>query len=357
MHQTLKQQIKQAPTSAGVYKFLGLGEKVLYIGKAKNLYNRLQSYLHTKRHNSRISKMISMAIGIETTITNNESEALLLECNLIKKLMPKYNILLRDDKSFANILVDTSHQFPSIVKHRGKKIIIGKYFGPFANNKAIDETIAYLEKSFLLRSCSDGEFRRRKTPCIKYQIKRCSAPCVGMIDSKNYWQLITEVLDFFSGKKANLQKDLAKKMQQYSNNLEFENARIVRDRIQALSTIQAKQNIHLQNNENIDFIALARQKNLACVIISFFRNGNNYGFKPYFLNINEDDEDNKIFEAFLQQFYADKEMPNTIASSGISRCETKFCNQKIITPKRGQKFNLMQEYLRLAQEELQKIES
>ena len=245
MHQALKQKIKQAPSSAGVYQFLGLKDEVLYVGKAKNLYNRLQSYLNTKRHNSRISKMISIAVGIKIITTNSESDSLLLERHLIKKLMPKYNILLRDDKSFANILVDTSHKFPSITKHRGKKIVNGKYFGPFVNNHAIDETIAYLEKSFLLRSCSDAEFKKRKKPCVKYQIKRCSAPCVGLIDSRDYWQLIKEILDFLSGKKANLQKDLAKKMRQCSNDLEFEKAIMIRDRIKALSTIQEKQDIDL----------------------------------------------------------------------------------------------------------------
>jgi excinuclease ABC subunit C len=350
MHQNLKQYIKQAPISPGVYQFLSQDNKVLYVGKAKNLYNRLKSYLDSKRHSSRITRMISVATKIETIVTNSEAEALLLECNLIKKFIPKYNILLRDDKSFANILVDASHPFPSIAKHRGKKIINGKYFGPFASNQAIEETINYLEKSFLLRSCSDSEFKRRKKPCIKYQIKRCSAPCVGLVDSKSYAQLIKEVLDFFSGKKADLQKDLAKKMQQYSDNLDYENARIIRDRIKSLSAIQAKQNIHLQNNENIDFIALAKQGNLACALISFFRSGNNYGFKPYFLNIGEDDDDDKIFEAFLQQFYVDQELPESI----ISCHWTKFLNQKIINPKQGQKFYLLQEYLALAKVELQK---
>lgn len=355
MLEDLIKQINAAPKDAGVYQFLDGADKVLYVGKAKNLRNRLKSYLDNKNHNSRIRKMLSVATRIELTTTNTEDEALLLECNLIKKLMPRYNILLRDDKSFANILVDTTHPFPSISKHRGKKIITktmgGKYFGPFANNGAVYETIDYLKKSFLLRSCSDNEFKSRQRPCMEYQIKRCSAPCVGLIDEKDYGQLIKEVLDFLSGKKSQLQEDLAKKMQAYSQNLEFEKARILRDRIKALSTIQAKQNIHLQSDENVDFIALIKQGTLACVIVSFFRNGNNYGFKPYFLSVGEDDAEEEIMQSFVEQFYSEQELPDLIALSHQVEFAQKI---KTIIPKQGSKFNLLQDYLKLAKEELDK---
>jgi excinuclease ABC subunit C len=347
----LKKQILEVTDSAGVYRFLDDADKALYVGKAKSLKKRLKSYLDDKRHNSRIRKMLSLATKIEVTTTNTESEALLLECNLIKKLMPRYNILLRDDKTFANILVDTSHPFPSISTHRNKKSVKGKYFGPFANSRAIYETIDYLKKSFLLRSCSDNEFKSRTKPCMEYQIKRCSAPCVGNITQDDYGQLIKEVLDFLGGKKANLQEDLSKEMQRYSDNLEFEKARILRDRIKSLSIIQAKQNIHLQGDENIDFVALVRKGNLACIIVSFFRNGNNYGSKPYFLNIAEDDSDGEIMDAFLEQFYAEQDLPNNLLISH----ETGFDkNIKISIPRQGSKFNLMQEYLKLAKEELDK---
>jgi excinuclease ABC subunit C len=366
MLEDLKKQILQSPKDAGVYRFLGLDDKVLYVGKAKNLRNRLKSYLDNNRHNSRIRKMVSLAVKIETTITKTEDEALLLECNLIKKLMPRYNILLRDDKTFANILVDVSHSFPSISRHRGKKNIGGKYFGPFANGGAVYETIDYLKKSFLLRSCSDNEFKNhQKTgrPCMEYQIKRCSAPCVDLIDKKDYGQLIKEVLDFLGGKKANLQEDLAKKMQAYSGDLEFEKAQILRDRIRALSNIQAKQNIHLQSDANIDFVALVKQGLWACVVVSFFRNGNNYGFKPYFLNVGEDDLVEEIMEAFLGQFYADQEMPDLVLVGGFSEHKVGVANPdwhrsgligKIQTPKQGYKFNLLQDYLKLAKQELEK---
>jgi len=366
MFQNLKKQILQAPKDAGVYRFLGEDDKVLYVGKAKNLRNRLKSYLDNKRHNSRIRKMISLATKIETTTTNTEDEALLLECNLIKKLMPRYNILLRDDKTFANIVVDISHSFPSISRHRGKKNIDGKYFGPFANGGAVYETIDYLKKSFLLRSCSDNEFKNhQKTgrPCMEYQIKRCSAPCVGLVDKKDYGQLIKEVLDFLGGKKANLQEDLAKKMQAYSSDLEFEKAQILRDRIKALSSIQAKQNIHLQSDENIDFVVLVKKGLLACVVVSFFRNGNNYGFKPYFLNVGEDDLEGEIMEAFLAQFYAEQEIPDLVLVGGLGEQEVGVTNQdqhqirlagKIQIPKQGSKFNLLQDYLKLAKQELDK---
>lgn len=361
MREDLQQQISKATTTTGVYQFLDENGKVLYVGKAKNLRNRLKSYLDGKRHNSRISRMIFLARKIEIITTNTEDEALLLECNLIKKLMPRYNILLRDDKSFANILVDITHSFPSISRHRGKKIIKGKYFGPFANGKAISDTIDVLKKSFLLRSCSDNEFKSRKKPCMEYQIKRCSAPCVGLIGEKNYNDLIGEALNFLSGKKSNLQKELAKRMQEHSNNLEFEKAQILRDRIKALSTIQAKQNINLKTDENADFIALAKQGNLSCIIISFFRAGNNYGFKPYFLSVADDDLESEIMQSFLEQFYNEQEIPKLLVLSHSANpslrggnASTAIQNVEIIIPKQGNKFNLLQDYLKLAQEELQK---
>lgn len=354
MFEKLKEQINKAPKDSGVYQFLDDADKVLYVGKAKNLNNRLKSYLDNSRHNSRIRRMIFVATKIHLTITNTEDEALLLECNLIKKLMPRYNILLRDDKSFANILVDTTHNFPSISKHRGKKNIKGKYFGPFANNSAVYETIDYLKKSFLLRSCSDNEFKSRQKsnrgPCMEYQIKRCCAPCVNLIDQKEYGQLIKEVLNFLSGKKAHLQEDLAKKMQVYSEDWEFEKALVLRDRIKALSTIQAKQNIHLQSDENIDFIALVKQGNLACIVVSFFRNGNNYGFNPYFLSIGDDDVEAEIMQSFLEQFYNEQEKPDLIIVSH----EPINQNDKIVIPKQGNKFNLLQDYLKRAKAELDK---
>ena len=353
MQEQLKTQIAQAPKQAGVYQFLDDLNKALYVGKAKNLRNRLKSYLDKTKHNSRISKMISLATKLEIIITDSESEALLLECNLIKKLMPRYNILLRDDKSFANILVDTSHPFPAVVKHRGniKEENGKKYFGPFANNQAIYDTIDHLKKIFLLRSCSDSEFKNRKKPCMEYQIKRCSAPCVGMIKQEDYGQSIKEVLDFLAGKKAYLQEDLAKLMQEHSNNLEFEKALVLRDRIKALSAIQAKQNIHLKHNENIDFIALTKQGVTACVVISFFRNGNNYGSKPYFLNVSEDDLENEIMDTFLEQFYSEKKLPDSIILSHQTIFDAQV--EKLV-PKQGEKFNLLKNYLNLAQEELQK---
>ncbi len=353
-------QINQATSQAGVYQFLDQENKVLYVGKAKNLSNRLKSYLDHNRHNSRISKMLSLAQKINIITTQNEAEALLLECNLIKKLSPRYNILLRDDKSFANILVDTSHRFPSVSKHRGAKIVKGKYFGPFANNQAVYQTIDHLKKSFLLRSCSDNEFKNRKKPCMEYQIKRCSAPCVGLIDAQNYQQLINEVLEFLSGKKSELQANLAIKMQEHSKNLEFEKAATLRDRIKALSFIQAKQNINLKNDENVDFVALVKKGNLACVIISIFRNGNNYGTKPYFISNEEDDQEQEIIDAFLCQLYNSQEMPDIIASShftdNFDDWLQSFSKQKVsfIAPKKGEKFKLLNDYLKLAEDELDK---
>lgn len=350
MKENLQQQIKQAPLTSGVYQFLDDNDKVLYVGKAKNLRKRLTSYMDKNKLNTRLRRMTSLAQKITIITTNTEVEALLLECNLIKKLMPRYNILLRDDKSFPYILI-TKQEFPRLAKHRGKKNIVGNYFGPFANNYAVDETIDVLKKSFLIRSCSDSEFKSRHKPCLQYQIKRCAAPCVGLVGSGDYDNLITEALDFLSGKKSELQADLSKKMQEFSQNLDFEKARILRDRIQALSVIQAKQNIHLSNDENIDFIALAKQNNYACIVVSFFRNGNNYGFKPYFLNVEIDDSEDEIISAFLEQFYNEQGRPDLVV---LSHAPTSFESIKTIVPKVGSKFNLLQDYLKLANTELQK---
>ncbi|MFT6331756.1 MAG: excinuclease ABC subunit C [Lentimonas sp.] len=355
MLEEIKNQILKSTKSAGVYQFLDDANKALYVGKAKNLRNRLKNYLDQSRLGSRIRIMTSKATKLEIITTKTEADALLLECNLIKKLMPRYNILLRDDKSFANIMVDTSHQFPSISRHRGKKIIKGKYFGPFASGLAVGETIDHLKKSFLLRSCSDNEFKNRKKPCLEYQIKRCSAPCVSLVSAKEYDKLITQVLNFLSGKSSNLQEELAQKMQEFSNDLEFEQSRILRDRIRALSAIQAKQHIHLPKDENIDFIALTRNENLACIVVSFFRNGNNYGSKPYFLNIANDDKEEEILNAFLEQFYSDNALPDFIINNILDcRIDLGIAKLKITNPKQGLKFNLLQDYLKLATEHLNK---
>jgi excinuclease ABC subunit C len=359
----LKQQINEAPTISGIYQFFDKSDRVLYVGKAKNIKNRLKNYLDEKRLTSRIRIMVSHAVKIEVIITNTEVEALLLECNMIKKLMPRYNILLRDDKSFPYILVDFSTDFPSIYKHRGKKTIKGSYFGPFASSLAVNEAIETLKKSFLLRSCSDSEFKRRKTPCLEYQIKKCSAPCVGKINKNEYGKLIEETLDFLSGKKANLQEDLAQKMHQHSKDLAFEKAGIIRDRIKALSMIQAKQNIALDTKKDIDFMAISKQGNIACIVVSFYRSGNNFGSKPYFLNINEDDEITEITRAFMGQFYLNNTPPNIILTSaipddleGLNQMLYDICQKKvqINTPKQGMKLDILQDLIKLSHKELQK---
>ena len=349
----LKDLILEMPEIPGVYQFFDQNEKALYIGKAKNLKKRLKNYLDEKRLVPRIIRMLSLADKIETIPTSTETEALLLECNLIKKLMPRYNILLRDDKSFPYILI-SDDEFGRIGKHYGKRSENGNYFGPFASGFDVNKTLDILKKSFLLRSCSNSEFKNRKKPCLEYQIKRCSAPCVALIDKKDYDILVLEALDFLKGKSVKVQEELIKQMNDYSAKTEYEKAAIIRNRIKALSAIQSKQNINLLSLNDADVISLAKQNNLACLYISFYRSGHNYGSKPYFMNIEEDDNEEKIIAAFLGQFYLNQEIPdNIILSHKASESENieKFLNQlsgknsTITIPKAGYKFNLIQDHL------------
>ena len=265
MNEDLKRQISQIPNSCGVYQFFDHNHKSLYVGKAKDLKKRLTSYTKNQKLNSRIRKMVSLASALEIVQTLSESEALLLECNLIKKLMPRYNILLRDGKTFPYIEI-SNQDFGRIQKHRGKKDKNNYYFGPFASGYFVDQTIDVLKKSFLLRSCSDNYFKNRKNPCLEYQIKKCSAPCVGFIPKLDYQKLIEETLDFLNGKTSQIQEKLAKKMGEFSANLDYEKAANIRDRIKAISSIQNKQNINILELKNSDIIVITVFKQNCCVL-------------------------------------------------------------------------------------------
>ena len=306
----IKSELQSIPENPGVYQFFGLNDQVLYIGKAKNLRKRLTNYTQDDRLSSRISRMVFLAQKLEYIQTETEVEALLLEHNLIKKFAPKYNILLRDDKTFPYILI-TDQDFPQITKHRGVKKIKGEYFGPFASGGDVNKTIDILKKSFLLRDCADGEFQSRTKPCLEYQIKRCSAPCVNAISKEEYQKLVQNALEFLRGKSVSVQADLAKKMQQLSDEQEYEKAANMRDRIRALTSIQLKQNINIDELHDADVISLVAKNNQICIYVSFFRNGHNYGSKPYFYEADGMEEKNILAE-FLGQFYLAQTPPNLV---------------------------------------------
>ncbi|MDB2550803.1 excinuclease ABC subunit UvrC, partial [Rickettsiales bacterium] len=371
-------KIKKSPKKSAIYKFFDNDDNIIYIGKAKNLNNRLKNYLDSKNLTTRITKMTLNANNIEWIITNNEIEALLLECNLIKKYKPKYNILLKDSKSFPYIAIAKNHDFPKLSKYRGFKDNKSHYFGPFASISAMDDSIESLKKAFLLRSCSDTEFNSRKRPCLEYEIKRCSAPCVGLILKEEYQKSIIESINFLKGKSSNLQEELSKKMQEYSDDLQFEKAAKIRDRIKSLSLIQAKQNISIKELGKMDIILLSKKSNIAAINISFYRFGNNYGNKTYFFDINSDDKELDIIFSFISQFYKNHEIPKNIISNidfsdnkeikellrnfNITNSQSDIAinhnftvdNINIFCPKRGQKLQLIKDALPFLEEEINK---
>ena len=305
---SLKKFIKTTSTAAGVYHFIDKNQQTLYIGKAKNLRNRLNSYCNDEGLTSRIAKMTSLAQKIDIIICDNEEKALILECNLIKQKQPKFNVLLRDDKSFPFILVNKSNDFAKVEKHRGPQKSKGHYFGPFATSYYLSSAIDLIRKTFLLRDCKNSEFDRRKTPCLEYQIKRCSAPCVGKISKQDYQKNVKNALDFLKGKHGFLQQELAVQMQKYGEEMEYEKALILRERIKALSAIQAKFIISCKWAQDSDIIFVKNIGDLFCVAFSFYRLGYDYGTKFYFFN---DIEELNLDELILQ-FYFTQELPKQI---------------------------------------------
>lgn len=294
------------PSEAGVYRMIDDKDRVLYVGKAKDLKKRVSNYVRATGHSARIMKMINNTSSMDFIITKNETEALLLEANLIKKLKPIYNILLRDDKSFPYIIITKDHPYPGLYKHRGAKTSDGNYYGPFANAGAVSRTLKTLQKAFLLRSCSDSFFATRSRPCLLYQIKRCSAPCTKEISEENYIKLVKQTKDFLSGKATKIRTDIAKDMQSFAKQLEFEKASIYRDRLEALANIQNEQHINSYNITEADIFAIYQNGDLACIEVFFFRLGQNWGNHAYFIDISEDTPNEQILEQFLLQFYDNK---------------------------------------------------
>ena len=304
--------VKTLENGSGVYRMLGENGQVLYVGKAKNLKKRVISYTLTHKLPIRLQRMVSETMSMEFILTHTEGEALLLESNLIKKLDPKYNILLKDDKTFPMIMVNTNHDFPLVSKYRGKPNKEDEFFGPFASTESVNATLEILQRTFGVRSCSDNDFATRKRPCLLYHIKRCSAPCVGKISKTEYEKNLDEMRAFLKGQGRDLQKDYAALMEEASVTLNFERAAVLRDRIKALSQIQMIQNVNIQDIKDIDVWGIFKSRNHVCVQLFFFRNGCNYGNISYFPNITQDISEVEILEGFMGQFYSENPPPPKI---------------------------------------------
>ena len=310
--EVIKKELPLIPKSPGVYKMLNQKGDILYVGKAKNLPNRLKSYVSEKNHIIRTERMLSQTAKLEITITANESEALLLEANLIKKNKPKFNILLKDDKSFPFIFISNKDNWPQVTKHRGKKDKDGFYFGPFASAGSANWTIKMLQKVFQIRVCDDSTFKNRERPCILYQIKRCSGPCVGYIEKDEYKKSVDDAIHFVSGKSREIQKSLSKQMEAASENLDFEKASIFRDRIKSLNIIQSSQRVNEANLIEADVIAAYKESGKTCIQVFFYRAKQNWGNQSYFPRHDPEQNISEIMSSFLMQFYENKNVPKLI---------------------------------------------
>jgi excinuclease ABC subunit C len=301
----------------GVYRMLGEKDEVLYVGKAKSLKKRVSSYTRVNGMPYRLQRMVAQTQRMEFVYTHTESEALLLEANLIKQLKPRYNILLRDDKSFPYILLRSDHDFPTVVKHRGAKKKDGTYFGPFAGAGIVNRTLKMMHKIFMLRNCSDTVFANRARPCLQYHIKRCSAPCVGYVSKAEYGQQVQDARDFLEGRSEALQERFRGAMEQASVDMQYEEAALYRDRLKALVAVQARQDIHLEAVGDVDVVALAQEGGQSCVQVFFFRAGQNFGNYAYFPRHQDDESAEDILGSFLAQFYLSKPVPREVLVSDV----------------------------------------
>lgn len=308
----IKKTVKTLPETSGVYRMINKSNDVLYVGKAKNLRHRVNSYTQPDKLPHRLKRMISETMSLEIITTHSEIEALLLESNLIKKLQPRFNILLKDDKSFPYILITQDHPFPRAIKHRGPQKNKGRYFGPFASNTAVNECLILLQKIFLLRNCTDTYFANRTRPCLQYHIKRCSAPCVQKISTQAYNESVQQAIDFITGKSTQVQKKLIEKMQLASDNLNYEEAASYRDKIALMTRLTAHQRINVEGIEEADVIALAEQGGQTCIQIFFFRHGQNFGNNSFILSHTTDTTLEERLSAFINQFYEDRSPPSLI---------------------------------------------
>ena len=313
--EVLEKNIKIAPEKPGVYRMLDSQENVLYVGKAKNIKKRIVAYSHINKLPLRLQRMVAQIRRMEFVVVENETKALLLENELIKKLSPKYNILLKDDKTFPYLSLNLKEEFPVLKKYRGVKKSGYKYFGPFANVLAVNNTLDMLQKVFLLRSCSDSNFKNRTRPCLMYQIKRCSAPCVGKISKEDYRRLVDEAVAFLEGKNTKIQQEMSEKMQQASEACDFETAMVYRDRIRALSSVQHEKNVEYGGIKSADVAAIYAEHNLCCIQLFLIRAGQNCGNMAFFPKQAEGAEKPEILEAFLSDFYSNHQLPEEIIVS------------------------------------------
>lgn len=357
----IRAYLKTLDNSPGVYRMLDEKGAVLYVGKAKNLRKRVSSYARLSGHTERIRRMISATASMMFLTTKTETEALLLEQNLIKQLKPHFNVLLRDDKSFPNILISGDHDYPQIIKHRGKRARKGEYFGPFASARAVNRTLNQLQKVFLLRDCSDAMFAGRTRPCLHYQIARCSGPCVGRISREDYAALVGDAVRFLSGRSSNVQATLAEQMESASAAQEFERAAALRDRIRALTEVQAAQGVNPRSVAQADVVALHQEGGQACVQVFFIRAHQNWGNHAYYPKTGAGADAPEVMEAFLGQFYSRRAPPRLVLLShqpdnaGLlaeALCAKLGKKVTLALPMRGEKAELVENALRNARESL-----
>lgn len=311
----IRDEARRAPDKPGVYRMYGEDGACLYVGKARSIKKRILQYAQGRFHTQRIAHMVSLTRSMELVVTASETEALLLESNFIKKLKPRFNVVLRDDKSFAELMIRRDHRAPQVRKHRGAHTVPGDYFGPFASTWAVNRTLTTLQKAFLLRSCSDSVYETRTRPCMLHQIKRCSAPCTGLISLDDYGDLVTEAEQFLRGKSRAVIGRLSKDMQAASEAMDFEQAARIRDRIRALSAISMENSVSAEGVAEADVFALFSEAGQACVQVFFYRGGQNWGGRAYFPRVDKTDTDPEILAAFLGQFYEDKPVPREVLSN------------------------------------------
>ncbi|MEM9810464.1 MAG: excinuclease ABC subunit UvrC [Pseudomonadota bacterium] len=349
-HALIADEVRRLPLRPGVYRMLNKDGDVLYVGKARSLKSRVSNYATLNGHSNRIARMIAETASMEFVVTDTETEALLLEANLIKQLRPRYNVLLRDDKSFASILVAKDHAFPQILKHRGAQKRRGEYFGPFASANAVNRGLNTMQKAFLLRSCKDSVFENRVRPCLLYQIKRCAAPCTGVVDEIAYAGLVEEATQFLRGQNREVAEKLSQDMDKAAEDLDFERAASLRDRIRALAHLQESQGINPGSIDEADVFAIHTGGGQSCVQAFFFRAGQNLGSRAYFPKADKEIADADILAAFLAQFYDGRMPPKLIMVSEsledqelLAKALTIKAGRKIevLTPQRGEKRNLI----------------
>ncbi|WP_394689953.1 excinuclease ABC subunit UvrC [Hoeflea sp.] len=351
--------VKHLPNQPGVYRMINEAGEVLYVGKARSLKKRVTNYAQGRGHSNRITRMIAQTANMEFVTTRTETEALLLEANLIKRLKPRFNVLMRDDKSFPYILVTGDHEAPAIFKHRGARSRKGSYFGPFASAGAVGRTINALQRAFLLRTCTDSVYESRTRPCLLYQIKRCAGPCTGEIDAQGYARLVGEAKDFLSGRSQAVKAQLSRAMQDASEDLDFERAAVYRDRLSALSHVQSHQGINPQTVEEADVFAIHHDAGMACIQVFFFRTGQNWGNRAYFPKADPSLAPGEILGAFIGQFYDDKPAPRMILISNdfedrplLAEALSVRMERKVTIsePQRGEKRELVDQVLSNARE-------